>query len=86
MNTTGTTDIETRIRTVVCQTFEISEDQCCEDLTAGDIPEWDSLGHLNLLVSIEKEFGLAFEVTDTVEIESVGDIIDIVTSYLESNR
>ena len=46
MNMNDSTDIENRIRTVVINTLEISNDQYSEELTAGDIPEWDSLGHL----------------------------------------
>lgn len=39
-------------------------------MTAADVPGWDSLGHLNLFIAIEKRFGLKFA---TAEISRLKD-------------
>jgi acyl carrier protein len=41
-----------------------------DDMTADDIPGWDSLGHLNLIIAIEKRFGIKFA---TAEISRLKD-------------
>ncbi len=47
--------------------------------TAPDnIPNWDSVGHMNLVAQLEAEFGRQFEVDDIMEMSSVGKIIEIL--------
>jgi acyl carrier protein len=43
--------------------------------------EWDSLGHLNLIVALEEEFDIAFEPEDIAKMTSVQIIADKITEY-----
>lgn len=73
--------IEDTVKNVVLDTLKIEAGQYSEDLAAGDIAQWDSLAHLSLLMAVEKAFGITFDIGDSIEIESVGDIIDTVRRY-----
>jgi acyl carrier protein len=42
--------------------------------TAADVPGWDSLGHINLMFSIEERFGVQFEGNQLAEFENVGEL------------
>ena len=44
-------------------------------LKIGSIKKWDSLGNLNLLLEIEKEFNIKFDTNTFSKIKSVKDII-----------
>lgn len=70
--------IEEEIKQIVLRELKIGTEQYSEELMAGDIPEWDSLAHVNLLMAVEKHFSIAFDVGDAIDIESVGDLIDAV--------
>ena len=48
------------------------------NLSVGDFPEWDSIGHFNFILSIEKEFNIRFSTEAISELKSLGDIIDIL--------
>jgi acyl carrier protein len=74
--------LEKELKRIVVETLKIQESDYHEDLTAGDIPAWDSIGHVNLLMAVEKEFDVAFDVTDAIDIESVADLQDMVRKYL----
>ncbi len=74
--------IDERVKRVVLETLKIAESDYNEDLSAGDLPQWDSIGHVNLLMAVEKEFDVAFDVTDAIDIESVGDLQDMVKKYV----
>lgn len=65
--------------------FEKEDLVVTEDTCADDIPEWDSLQHINLLAMLEKEFGIKFSVDDIIEMENVGDIIRIIQKERSSD-
>lgn len=52
-----------------------------EGTTASDIPEWDSLGHVRLMFSIEERFGIRFQGNELAEFTNVGEL----ERFLESN-
>ncbi len=62
--------------------FEIPSDTIDENWTSENIPDWDSVGHLNLIMEIEKEFNIKVEIEEMFEIEKLGDITPIL---LEKN-
>jgi len=46
--------------------------------TANAIDEWDSLAHIRLVVSIEKDFGLRFTTDEISNLGNVGDMADLI--------
>ena len=43
-----------------------------------DLPQWDSLRHISLVLAIEEEFGLQFTSAEFGRLYRVGEILDIV--------
>lgn len=52
-----------------------------DETTARDIRAWDSLGHINLMFSIEERFGVQFEGNQLAEFANVGEL----ERFLEAN-
>ena len=78
-------DIEERIKKAVCESIRISEEIYNYELAAGDIPEWDSIGHVTLLQAVEAEFEIAFDVGDAIDIEDVEDLVAMVKKYFNGS-
>jgi acyl carrier protein len=55
-----------------------------DSMTGADVPEWDSLGHLNLIIAIEKRFGIRFATAEISRLkedgQNVGSLIELVKS------
>jgi acyl carrier protein len=75
---------EAKFKELVIKTLKIKPEDYSEELAAGDIPQWDSLGHVTLLQAIENHYGFAFDVVDSIEIETLGDLVDMVKKYTQA--
>lgn len=42
------------------------------------IEDWDSLEHINLVVAIEKAFGLKFSMDEVTGMKNVGEMVEII--------
>lgn len=70
------TDYLTGVREVMNLTFGIPRDQVSARTSRADVPEWDSVGHLNLMLGLEERFHIAFDVEDLTRLTSVEAILD----------
>ena len=48
------------------------------ETTAEDIEGWDSLTHIQLIVTIEKKFGFKFTTAEINSFKNVGEMVDAV--------
>ena len=53
-----------------------------EYTSADSIDGWDSLEHINLMVAVENEFGIKFNMGEVTTMENVGDMVNIIMSKL----
>ena len=58
--------------------FGIDPETVTIDSTPSDIPAWDSMGHVQLASSLERAFGLSFDVEDLMAMEDVRQIVKVV--------
>ena len=53
-----------------------------DSTNADDIEDWDSLEHISLIVSMEKEFSVKFDIKTVNSLENVGQMIDLIVSMV----
>ena len=59
------------------------EELVVEDSTSSDdIEEWDSLSHIQLVVAVEKTFGLKLTSKEILSWEDVGEMADAIDAKL----
>lgn len=51
-----------------------------ETTTADDVEGWDSLGHIQLVVSIEKRFNIKFSAYEMLSWRNVGQMVETISS------
>jgi acyl carrier protein len=52
--------------------------------TANDIVNWDSLNHITLILELEKEFGIRFDLFEFIELQDVRGIVEYISSKLDT--
>jgi acyl carrier protein len=55
-------------------------------LTAKDVPEWDSLLQISIVVAVEAEFGVRFQVGEVEATKNVGEFADLIGRHLATAR
>ncbi|MCF2674686.1 acyl carrier protein [Fusobacterium varium] len=58
--------------------FDDEELVITEEMTAADIEDWDSLAQINLIIAIEKEFGVKFNLEEISKLKNIGEILEII--------
>ena len=60
--------------------FDDEEIYLQDETNAEDIDDWDSLEQINLIVAIENEFGMMFDMAEVANLANVGEMVDLILS------
>jgi acyl carrier protein len=52
------------------------------ETTSGDVVEWDSLHHLQLVVAIEKQFKIRFTSHEIQSWKNIGEMVDSISARI----
>lgn len=74
--------MEERIYEVLNEIFQdvFDDDELTVDAetNSDSIEDWDSLEHINLVVAIEKAFGMKFSMDEVTGMKNVGEMVEII--------
>lgn len=56
------------------------------DTSSADIEDWDSLAQINLILAIQDEFGINFNLEEIFALKNVGDIYNSLQKKLNSKN
>ena len=70
--------IKDRLETIFRQSFEIENFN--EDLSIDNVPGWDSMAHVGLILALQKEFDVSIPPADAIELTSVKNIIQYLAN------
>jgi acyl carrier protein len=49
--------------------------------SAADVPGWDSLTHIQIIIAIERKYGLRFTATEVAQLEDAGSLVDLILQH-----
>lgn len=75
---------EEQIYARLAQVFEDVFDQApiklTPELAAKDVDGWDSLTHIRLILTVEKEFKIKFSTSEIGKLENLGDLVILIAA------
>jgi acyl carrier protein len=71
-------EVKTRLTDIFREAFSDPALVLTDNMTAEDVAAWDSLSHINMIVAVEKGFGIKFTTRDVRSLKKVGDLIALV--------
>jgi acyl carrier protein len=78
------TDTFERLTEVFRDVFNNDELVISRQTTAKEVPEWDSLMHVSMLLNVEKVFRVQFLSSEVSGLQSLGELTDLIESKLKS--
>ena len=70
-----------KYRDIFIQSLSIDEKKFSEKTKYNEIPEWDSIGHMTLMSSLEEKFSISMDTDDIVDFSSFEKGIEILEKY-----
>jgi acyl carrier protein len=69
---------ELTLEKIMSDILKIPESEITDDLTMDNLDEWDSLRHMDLIVSIEQDFGVELTFDEIIIMRSVVAIKNVL--------
>ena len=76
-------EIFSKLNVIFEDVLDLGETPTLMDYTStDDIEEWDSLSHIQLVVTIEKSFNIKFSSSEVLSWKNVGQMVDTIIKKL----
>lgn len=74
-------DPDRRVREIIARVFQLTPEEAAGELRMGNPRRWDSMGHMQLVIELEAEFGLTFPTYAIAELVGVATIVQAIRQY-----
>ena len=68
------------LKRVILQELKLDDWPIEAETLAAEIPGWDSLNHANVIVAVEKAFGVRFSNLEVLKLHNLGDLQRLLDS------
>lgn len=75
--------MEFQVKEIIARVLNIPVDVVRDELSSGDIPEWDSVGNLAILSTLEQELGIEFPLEDLFDLTDVKSIVNEINKLTD---
>ena len=62
------------LKQVIAAALQVPVESVADDSSPATLPQWDSLAHLNLVMSLEQKFAVKFTLEEIVQLQDVPTI------------
>jgi acyl carrier protein len=76
--------ISDRLKKIICDELylDVNEIEITDETEAPQVPGWDSLNHSNIIVAIEKDYGVRFKGLEVLKCNNVGALQNLINSKI----
>ena len=76
--------MESQVKEIIARVLNVDIGMITDDLSSGEIPEWDSVGNLAIISTIEQELDIEFPLEVLFDLTSVKSIVDEVNRLYDA--
>ena len=75
--------ITAELKRVILSALKLDDWDIKDDTIASQVPGWDSLNHVNVILAVEQHFRVRFKPVEILKLKDIGDLQRLVSSKLE---
>jgi acyl carrier protein len=72
--------ISERLKRTILNELKVDDFEMNDDTTAVEVPGWDSLNHINVILAVEKEYGIRFKNVEVLRLKNLGELQSLVNT------
>lgn len=76
------TEILRQVRSIIREQLDDESIEVTNATVVDDVPDWDSIAHVQIMVAIEGRFSVRFDPDQYLEFANVGEMIDCIWEKL----
>ena len=70
--------ISPKLKSVILKSLNLEDYDLRDSTLANEVPGWDSLSHVRVILAVEKEFGIRLKGIEVLRLNNVGDLQKLV--------
>jgi acyl carrier protein len=70
--------ISQELKKVILSQLDLDDFDLQDETMAPQVPGWDSLNHVNIILAVEKSFNVKFKSYEVLRLKNVGDLQKLV--------
>jgi acyl carrier protein len=71
------------LKRVILNALKLDDWEINAETIAAQVPGWDSLNHVNVILAVEKHFNVRFKAHEVLKLKNIGDLQRLVSSKLD---
>jgi len=80
------TELTGRVQAALAEALNVPVDQITPELAFGDLPQWDSMGHMEVMMRLEERFGIEINADTITALTSVPAITAHIAAMGENGH
>lgn len=70
-----------KLEEIFAEVFAMPKESVSDELALQDIPQWDSMTHMVLIIRIEETWDIQFDGDEIADLKSVGDARRLIAAH-----
>ncbi|OGU30149.1 MAG: hypothetical protein A2057_05575 [Ignavibacteria bacterium GWA2_35_9] len=76
--------ISDELKKVIINALKLDDFDFKDETVASQVPGWDSLSHINVILAVEKHYNIRFNNREVLRLKNIGDLQRLVVSKLQA--
>ncbi len=76
--------ITDNLKQVILKELQLDDFDFKDETTADQVPGWDSLNHINVILAIEKSYNVRFKGIEILKVKNLGELQQLIDSKIST--
>jgi acyl carrier protein len=70
--------ISEKLKSIILKELDLSDFDIENETKAYEVPGWDSLNHINIILAIENDYNIRFKNIELLKLKNIGELQNLI--------